>query len=96
MEHTRCPLSSRAGFMKVGSTGRVFFFFLAEEVLCHCCRLTVILQQRAAGCGNRKILRPQMQMSPWKHIDLCCEARDANGSALSILDQLTVRPCSLQ
>lgn len=80
--------------MKVGGAGR--FFFLAEEVLCHCCRLTLILQQGAAGCGNRKILCPRMQMFTWKHIDLCCEAKDANGSAPCTLDRLTVRPCQLQ
>lgn len=54
---------------------------------------TLILQQKAAGCGNREILcqqtsGEQKQMSTWKHVHSCCEARDANGSASYVLGRL--------
>lgn len=54
---------------------------------------TLVLQRKAAGCGNREILcqqtsGEQKQMSTWKHFHSCCEARDANGSASYVLGQL--------
>lgn len=50
---------------------------------------TLTLQQRAGtgkSCVNRQVV--SMKMSMLRHVDSCCEARDANGSALYVLGQL--------
>lgn len=82
--------------MKVGGAGEGFFFGWRNAVSLLQVD-TLLLQQRAAGCGTREILcqqtsGEQMQMSMWKHVDTCREARDANGSASYVRGRLTVRP----
>lgn len=61
MKHAGCPLCSRAGFMKVGGAGGgegvVFLGWRSAVSLLQVD--TLILQQKAAGCGNREILCQQ-------------------------------------
>lgn len=65
MKHAGCPLCSRAGFMKVGGAGgEVFFFFFGWRSAVSLLQVdTLILQQKAAGCGNREIL---CQQTKWR------------------------------